>query len=526
MAARRQAERATAEVPRATVERAAGPGAAATQAAGTRGAERRIPVTVRRRAIPTAAATCPPERRSRTRRRPITSSATARPGAARAQAFVDAVAQGGVITFDCGPEPVTITLDATGEDLQRHGAEDRDRRRRQGHAERRRDDAHPLHEHLRRGAGTGRRRTATTRTTRSSPCRTSRSSTATRRARTSTTAAARSACAAGASRSSTRASSTTSATTRARTSAAPRCASSASTRASPVYVVNSTFGGADGFGNTCSNGGGLSSIGVSWTIVNSLFSHNRAIGNGANPGAGGHARRRQRRRHLQRRQHDDALAVRHADRAQRGRTQDGSAIFFVSNDHSGNIVIDDSVIRNNTGGCWYARTRDLDARRHADRGDELDDRVVPLALPLPSSPVWPRRAAPTTARRRTMRRAAEAAPRRAAAPGGPGGSATSGGAGGVLGHGGRGWPGWHLLGRRRQRRHAERLGWRRYRRQRRHPTVCNGKLPLRARGRDGSERRLELGRRAHGASRTRSCAATRHFVARGRLPRVHVRRRR
>ena len=46
----------------------------------------------------------------------------------------------------------------------------------------------------------------------------------------------------------------------------------------PVYVVNSTFGGADGYGNTCSNGGGISSIGVSWSIYNSLFSHNRAPG--------------------------------------------------------------------------------------------------------------------------------------------------------------------------------------------------------------------------------------------------------
>jgi hypothetical protein len=31
----------------------------------------------------------------------------------------------------------------------------------------------------------------------------------------------------------------------------------------PIYVVNSTFGGSDGAGNTCSNGGGISSIGVS-----------------------------------------------------------------------------------------------------------------------------------------------------------------------------------------------------------------------------------------------------------------------
>jgi hypothetical protein len=35
--------------------------------------------------------------------------------------------------------------------------------------------------------------------------------------------------------------------------------------------------------------------------------------------------------------------------------QHGSAIFFVTNDHSGNIVIRDSVIRNNTGGSWYAQ---------------------------------------------------------------------------------------------------------------------------------------------------------------------------
>ena len=31
----------------------------------------------------------------------------------------------------------------------------------------------------------------------------------------------------------------------------------------------------------------------------------------------------------------------------------GSAIFFVTNDHTGNIAIANSVIRNNTGGSWY-----------------------------------------------------------------------------------------------------------------------------------------------------------------------------
>ncbi len=51
----------------------------------------------------------------------------------------------------------------------------------------------------------------------------------------------------------------------------------------PVYVVNSTFGGSGSRRNECSNAGGISSIGVSWTILNSVFTGNRAIGTGANP---------------------------------------------------------------------------------------------------------------------------------------------------------------------------------------------------------------------------------------------------
>ena len=55
----------------------------------------------------------------------------------------------------------------------------------------------------------------------------------------------------------------------------------------PAYIVNSTFGGSDPMlgNNRCSNGGGLSSIGVSPTpVINSpVFTHNNAIGNGANP---------------------------------------------------------------------------------------------------------------------------------------------------------------------------------------------------------------------------------------------------
>jgi hypothetical protein len=31
----------------------------------------------------------------------------------------------------------------------------------------------------------------------------------------------------------------------------------------------------------------------------------------------------------------------------------GSAIFFVTNDHSGTLHIEDSVLRHNLGGSWY-----------------------------------------------------------------------------------------------------------------------------------------------------------------------------
>lgn len=120
----------------------------------------------------------------------------------------------------------------------------------------------------------------------------------------------------------------------------------------PVFVVSSTFGGSQPLGNRCSNGGAISSIGVSWSIYNSLFSYNSAVGNGGNPaksgtpggGSGGAI-------------YNDGgkmtlslcgTAIEHNDVVQHG-----SAIFFVSNDHTGNVVIDRSTITDNTGGSWY-----------------------------------------------------------------------------------------------------------------------------------------------------------------------------
>ncbi len=122
----------------------------------------------------------------------------------------------------------------------------------------------------------------------------------------------------------------------------------------PAYVVSCTFGGADGLGNVCSNGGALSSIGVSWTVLNSIISYNQAIGNGGNPatsgtpggGSGGGI-------------YNDGntmtLTIGGTIIQYNKVNAYGSAIFFVSNDHTGNIVIDGSTITNNIGGSWYPK---------------------------------------------------------------------------------------------------------------------------------------------------------------------------
>ncbi len=120
----------------------------------------------------------------------------------------------------------------------------------------------------------------------------------------------------------------------------------------PVYVVSSTFGGEDGYDNVCSNGGGISSIGVSWTIITSLFSYNRAIGNGANPaepgtpggGSGGA---------IYNDGNEMTLAL-HCTLIEYNEVNaHGQAIFFISNNHTGILRIHDSIIRNNIGGSWY-----------------------------------------------------------------------------------------------------------------------------------------------------------------------------
>ncbi len=110
----------------------------------------------------------------------------------------------------------------------------------------------------------------------------------------------------------------------------------------PVRVVGSTF-----TGGVCSNGGAVSSIGVSWDIADSTMTGNRAIGRGANParagtpggGSGGAI-------YLD----GNTFTLRVTGSTITGNTanEGGGAIFFVSNDRTGTATVRGSRIAGNT----------------------------------------------------------------------------------------------------------------------------------------------------------------------------------
>jgi hypothetical protein len=105
----------------------------------------------------------------------------------------------------------------------------------------------------------------------------------------------------------------------------------------PVYVVGSTFQG-----GVCANGGALSSIGVSWVVLNSVFTGNKAIGSGANParsgtpggGSGGAI-------YLD----GNLFTLRIAGSVVRDNTakEGGGGVFFVSNDRTGTMRVENTT---------------------------------------------------------------------------------------------------------------------------------------------------------------------------------------
>ncbi|MFI9818725.1 hypothetical protein [Saccharothrix variisporea] len=109
----------------------------------------------------------------------------------------------------------------------------------------------------------------------------------------------------------------------------------------PVYVVGSTFQNGE-----CSNGGALSSIGTSWVVLNSVLKNNKAIGRGANPardgepggGSGGA---------LYADGNEFTVKIAGTLIEDNHANEGGGAIFFVSNDRSGTMVVEGSTLRRN-----------------------------------------------------------------------------------------------------------------------------------------------------------------------------------
>jgi hypothetical protein len=114
----------------------------------------------------------------------------------------------------------------------------------------------------------------------------------------------------------------------------------------PVYIVNDTF-----TGNSCSNGAALSGLFANFAVYNSTFTGNKAIGSGANPakagsaggGSGGAI-------------YTDGtgynLSV--SGSVMKGNTanEGGGAIFYVVNSGGGTLTISNSTLSGNTSGAF------------------------------------------------------------------------------------------------------------------------------------------------------------------------------
>jgi hypothetical protein len=109
----------------------------------------------------------------------------------------------------------------------------------------------------------------------------------------------------------------------------------------PIYITNDTFRG-----GRCSNGSALSSIGVSWVVLNSVMTDNNAIGHGANPaprgsaggGSGGAIY-----------MDGDTMTLLVGGTMMRNNhaREGGGAIFFVSDDNTGSATIKNSTLHHN-----------------------------------------------------------------------------------------------------------------------------------------------------------------------------------
>jgi len=144
-------------------------------------------------------------------------------------------------------------------------------------------------------------------------------------------------------------------------------------QAEPVYIVASTFGGAGDLGNSAANGGALSGLFANFHVYNSTFVNNHTTACCGNPvtsgtggGSGGAI-------------YMDGnllrLELHNVDLTDNSCRAHGSAVFFVSNDHKGILTITDSLFRNNAEGegNWYP---EKDISMHADTQRSISTNTI------------------------------------------------------------------------------------------------------------------------------------------------------
>ena len=118
-----------------------------------------------------------------------------------------------------------------------------------------------------------------------------------------------------------------------------------------ALVVGSTFGGDATHGNTSSNGGAISTLGASLGIYNSMLSHNQALGTGANPardgtlggGSGGA---------IYQDGNAFSLSVCGSTVQNNRANEGGSAVIFVSNNSTGTMSLTDSSFSGHPKGTF------------------------------------------------------------------------------------------------------------------------------------------------------------------------------
>jgi hypothetical protein len=114
----------------------------------------------------------------------------------------------------------------------------------------------------------------------------------------------------------------------------------------PVYITNDTF-----TGNSCSNGAALSGLYANFAVYNSLMTDNKAIGSGANPAASGTAGGGSGGAIYTDGNGYNLLvdgSVMTGNTAREG----GGAIFFVVDADGGALTIDNSTLSGNTSGVF------------------------------------------------------------------------------------------------------------------------------------------------------------------------------